>query len=262
MASIGARGRELAELVPDHRLADEDGDVLAAVVDRDRVADHLGEDRRGARPGLDHLLRGRPRSSPRYATSAAPRRRAPSCSSGSSLALPATATADDVAIGLLAASCACDSRASARPTASPGGGPAVVEPSPPPCGWSTGFIATPRVCGRTPRWRLRPALPILTFWCSALPITPTVARHSARTRRISPDGRRSVAMSPSLAINWIEVPAERPSWPPRPGGQLDVVHDRAGRHLRERQAVADGDVDVLARGRRSCRPPVAAGARM
>ena len=33
------------------------GDVLAAVVDRDGVPDHVGEDRRGARPGPDHLLR-------------------------------------------------------------------------------------------------------------------------------------------------------------------------------------------------------------
>ena len=31
-----------------------------------------------------------------------------------------------------------------------------------------------------------------------------------------------------------------------PGLQLDVVHDGAGRHLRERQAVADRDVGVLA----------------
>src|ERR1700722_4355563 len=51
-----ARGRELAELVADHRLADEHGDVLLAVVHRDRVADHLGEDRRGARPRADHLF--------------------------------------------------------------------------------------------------------------------------------------------------------------------------------------------------------------
>ena len=42
-------------------------------------------------------------------------------------------------------------------------------------------------------WRLRPALPTFTFWCSALPTTPTVARQEARTRRISPEGRRSVA---------------------------------------------------------------------
>src|SRR5512133_3129770 len=54
-----ARGSELAELVPDHLLRDEDGNVLAAVVDRDRVPDHLGKDRRGARPGTDHVLRAR-----------------------------------------------------------------------------------------------------------------------------------------------------------------------------------------------------------
>src|SRR5687767_15574880 len=56
VAAEGPRRRELAQLVPDHLLADEHGDVLAAVVDRDRVADHVGEDRRGARPGLDHAL--------------------------------------------------------------------------------------------------------------------------------------------------------------------------------------------------------------
>ena len=35
--------------------------------------------------------------------------------------------------------------------------------------------------------------------------------------RISPEGRRSVAMPPSFAISWMPAPAERPSWPPRPG---------------------------------------------
>ena len=56
VAAEGARRRELAELVADHRLADEHRHVLAAVVHGDRVPDHLGEDRRGARPGLDHVL--------------------------------------------------------------------------------------------------------------------------------------------------------------------------------------------------------------
>src|SRR5258708_613615 len=48
--------RELAQPVADHVLADEDRHVLAAVVDRDRVTDHVGIDGRGARPGADHLL--------------------------------------------------------------------------------------------------------------------------------------------------------------------------------------------------------------
>ena len=59
MGAEGAGRGELAELVADHRLGDEDGHVLAAVVDGDRVADHLREDGRAARPGLDHLLGAR-----------------------------------------------------------------------------------------------------------------------------------------------------------------------------------------------------------
>src|SRR3954454_7358472 len=52
----GARGRELAELVPDHRLGHEDRDVLAAVVHGDRVPQEVGDDRRTARPRLDDVL--------------------------------------------------------------------------------------------------------------------------------------------------------------------------------------------------------------
>src|SRR5688500_1239306 len=57
MAAEGPRGGELAELVPDHRLGDEHRDVLASVVHGDRVAEHLGDDRRAPRPGLDDVLR-------------------------------------------------------------------------------------------------------------------------------------------------------------------------------------------------------------
>src|SRR6476659_8259941 len=52
----GPRRRELAELVADHRFGDEHRDVLAAVVHRDRVPEHVGDDRGPARPGLDHGL--------------------------------------------------------------------------------------------------------------------------------------------------------------------------------------------------------------
>src|SRR5918911_3162972 len=48
--------RELAELVPDHRLGDIDRDVLAPVVDRDRVPDHVGDDRGATGPRLDHAF--------------------------------------------------------------------------------------------------------------------------------------------------------------------------------------------------------------
>src|SRR5438445_5039193 len=50
------RGGDLAELVPDHRLRDQHGHVLAAVVDGDRVPDHLRHDGGAARPRADHAL--------------------------------------------------------------------------------------------------------------------------------------------------------------------------------------------------------------
>src|SRR6185312_9068046 len=56
VAAEDAGRRELAELVADHRLADEDGDVFLAVVHRDRVTDHLREDRRRARPRAQHFF--------------------------------------------------------------------------------------------------------------------------------------------------------------------------------------------------------------
>src|SRR3954468_14691984 len=56
VAAEGARRGELAELVPDHRLGDEHRDVLAPVVDGDRVPEEVGDDRRTARPRLDDVL--------------------------------------------------------------------------------------------------------------------------------------------------------------------------------------------------------------
>src|SRR6185437_2887995 len=56
MAAEGACGREFAQLVADHGLGHEHGDVLATVVDGDRVTQHGGDDHRSARPGLDDVL--------------------------------------------------------------------------------------------------------------------------------------------------------------------------------------------------------------
>src|SRR4051794_41856849 len=92
---------------------------------------------------------------------------------------------------------------STLPQGDVGGRPPEVLPSPPPSGWSTGFIATPRTVGRLPRQRLRPALPQLMRSWSELPTSPTVARHSTCTWRISPEGSRSVASGPSLATSWV-----------------------------------------------------------
>src|SRR3954468_8373841 len=52
----GTRGRELAELVPDHRLGHEDRHVLASVVHGDGVTEHRRHDHRAARPRLDDVL--------------------------------------------------------------------------------------------------------------------------------------------------------------------------------------------------------------
>src|ERR1700690_3113503 len=71
--------------------------------------------------------------------------------------------------------------------------PELDLPSPPPCGWSTGFIADPRTVGRTPFHRDRPALPPVRFSWVTLPTWPIVARPSGWTCRISEDGRRRVA---------------------------------------------------------------------
>src|SRR3954454_2391419 len=90
-------------------------------------------------------------------------------------------------------------------------------PSPPPSGWSTGFMATPRTVGRLPFQRIRPALPQLMLDCSALPTSPTVARQRRSTLRISPDGMRSWACGPSLATSCTLAPAERAIFAPPPG---------------------------------------------
>src|SRR3954454_13354477 len=56
MSAEVARRRELAQLVPDHVLADVDGDVLLAVMHANRQPDHQLQDGGRARPRLDHTL--------------------------------------------------------------------------------------------------------------------------------------------------------------------------------------------------------------
>src|SRR5512142_1155266 len=89
------------------------------------------------------------------------------------------------------------------------GRPTPTLPSPPPCGWSRGLITAPRTVGRHPMWRLRPALPILIVFHSALPTWPMVALHSTLTYRVSPEGKRTWAYLPSFAMSCAEVPADR-----------------------------------------------------
>jgi hypothetical protein len=64
--------------------------------------------------------------------------------------------------------------------------PMGARPSPPPCGWSTGFITTPRTLGRRPSHRCRPAFPTSRLFASTFPTCPTVAQHSFGINRTSP----------------------------------------------------------------------------
>ena len=48
--------RELAELVPDHVLGDEDRDELSAVVNGEGVPNEIGRHSGTARPSANHLL--------------------------------------------------------------------------------------------------------------------------------------------------------------------------------------------------------------
>src|SRR5690242_4039303 len=103
----------------------------------------------------------------------------------------------------------------------------------------------PRTRERRPSQRVRPALPIEMFSCSRLPTWPTVARHSMRTRRCSPDGSFTSAYSPSFAINCAAgAPHHLPALP---GAQLDVVDHRAEGDRAQRQAVTRADVRLGSR---------------
>jgi hypothetical protein len=144
---------------------------------------------------------------------------------------------------LVARPCACGCGLRGLPHGLTGWRPPEVLPSPPPCGWSTGFITTPRTVGRLPFHRMRPALPQLMFDCSALPTSPTVARQRTSTLRISPDGIRNWRSG----LPWRRAgPEHRPSgrsWR-RHRGAARRVHDGTDRDVAQRQVVAGLDVGV------------------
>src|SRR5918997_6405011 len=219
VALEGAGRGELAQLVPDHRLAHEDRDVLATVMHRDGVPDHVGDDRGAARPGADDLLAAGCVRRIDLLEQVVVDERALLQAAWHPMLPPAQRFLPvrrrrtiNLSLGL---------RRRVRPSGLPfgftGWRPPEVLPSPPPCGWSTGFMATPRTVGRLPFQRMRPALPQLMFDCSALPTSPMVARQRMSTLRTSPDGRRSCAYGPSLATSCTPEPAERAIFAPPPG---------------------------------------------
>src|SRR3712207_4094876 len=217
----GAGGRELAELVPDHRLGHEDRDVLAAVVDGDRVAEHVRDDRRTTRPGPDDVLGALVVLRVHLLEQVVVDERALLQAAWHVCRTPLPAQRFLLVRRRRTIRASLALRLRVRPSGLPfgftGWRPPEVLPSPPPCGWSTGFMATPRTVGRLPFHRMRPALPQLMFDCSALPTSPMEARHRTSTNRISPEGMRSVARLPSRATSWAELPAERAIFAPPPG---------------------------------------------
>src|ERR1700693_4181309 len=182
------RRRKLAELVTDHVLGDEHRDVLPAVVNRDRETDHVGNHHRAARPGLDrpaivllhrdlHLLR---QVQIHERTFLQRTRHA--------YFLRCTIMLLVRLLRRVFLPLVC------QPHGDTGCGlPWPDLPSPPPCGWSTGFITTPRTVGRTPSQRTAPALPNTRRLCSSLPTSPMVARASTWILRLSPDFTRTLA---------------------------------------------------------------------
>src|SRR5512146_2243932 len=81
------------------------------------------------------------------------------------------------------------------------GCPPDARPSPPPMGWSTGFMATPLVRGLLPSQRLLPALPEDSRLWSGLDTLPMVALQDCRIILVSPEGILRMANFPSLDMS-------------------------------------------------------------
>merc|ERR1711990_540298 len=87
------------------------------------------------------------------------------------------------------------------PHGSQEGLPPAVFPSPPPKGWSIGFVATPLTDGLIPKCLFAPALPNFIKLCLLLPTSPIVALQYMNIFLISPERSLIVAYLPSLANN-------------------------------------------------------------
>ena len=152
--------RELAELVADHLLGDEHRDELAAVVDGEREADHVRDDHRAARVGRDRRACSGSASFcataiffVRYLST-----NGPFLTERGMAYLFLLAAADDELLGPLVVT-GLEALGLARPTACTGGDHRSCGLRRRPSGDRPGSSTTPRLCGRMPSQRLRPALP-------------------------------------------------------------------------------------------------------
>src|SRR5579871_7027866 len=90
-------------------------------------------------------------------------------------------------------------------------------PLPPPCGWSTGFMATPRTVGRIPFKRLYPAFNRFRLFFNTLPTIPTVAIQFNENSFILPFENITTALAPLFDIIIAHVPALLQYCPPSKG---------------------------------------------
>src|SRR3989344_8006716 len=95
-------------------------------------------------------------------------------------------------------------------------------PSPPPCGWSTGFIAVPLTVGLIPFHLLLPALPKFSSLFSSLETSPIEAQAPSLTFLISEEGIFICTSPASLAIICAKLPALRAIFAP-PFGFISIL---------------------------------------
>src|SRR6266403_2928180 len=188
MAVKRSRRREFSELVTDHFLGHQHRNVLLAVVDAESEPDELRQDGRAPAPNPDHLVAARRARGLRFLEQIAVDERT----------FPNRTRHDAVLVYFFFRAWRLDMMnlvvdlflrvflpLVGKPHGVTGCRPPEVRPSPPPCGWSIGFIDTPRLCGRRPSQRVRPALPIEMFILSGFDTAPIVAMQRPLTRRCS-----------------------------------------------------------------------------
>ncbi|TYG74600.1 hypothetical protein ES288_D04G194700v1 [Gossypium darwinii] len=89
-------------------------------------------------------------------------------------------------------------------------------PSPPPWGWSIGFVTTPLTTGRLLSHHLDSAIPKIFWFTPTFPTCPTVAEQFLDIKRTSPEGNFNVASFPSFAISFAITPTALANCPPLP----------------------------------------------
>ena len=241
VAAERARRRELAQLVADHVLGDVDRHVAAPVVDGDRVADHLREDRESRDQVLSTSLRAAQRSWPRPSEQLRVDVRA-LLRGSTHRPLPAPrydfAATMNLSVSLLSAGLLAHRRLAP-------GGLRLAANRRLALATTVGMVARVHRPSRAPSaaepsQRLRPALPSLSVPCSGLP-TCADGRHADRrcTRRTSPLGQADLA--PSRLPSPSAAPTCRrcaPSAPPRPGFSSMLWIDVPDRDVPQGQRVA------------------------